>query len=464
MSKFLGIVLSPPSVQYEGLQAVMDNIQSTGAEAICTGVGLALPAEAGEGYREPPLDIDGYERLLDRPLWGRRELLLQGYRTYEADATLYAETHYRPTGPLAPRGADRDLPHRILNEAHARGMRAHVQVSPTVVPGLRDEDQVLYPDGTRPNSGRRVARQGCLNNPAVRGYMLALVRDTVRHFPEADGLFLDWVEYTVYDLRDHLACLCPHCAARAEATGYHWERISRDVRSFWERLHSLNGRDLERARRIMRHPSELLGLLQHYPGWLDLLRFKADTVVEAYRAIRQAMDDERAGSMELGANGWCPPFNRSSGMDYGALAGICQSLRPKLFTFHWSALPRWYGSVLLEWNPHLPERQLLDTLIECMDLPDDLAPRSLAQYHIPAPAENHPARPESWRLKMDEVVAEVGGRAPVYAYAHSYRSEAQWKRMVAVLRDSPADGMWVQRYDYLSDIKLDILRQMWQVA
>jgi len=294
--------------------------------------------------------------------------------------------------------------------------------------------------------------------------MLALVRDTVRHYPEADGLFLDWVEYTVYALQDHLACLCPYCAAQAEARNYNWGQIAGDVRSLWDKLHRMSGRDLDRLRRIVQRPSELLGLLQHHPGWLDLLRFKADTVVQAYHDVRSAMDDEGARAMELGANGWCPPFNRSSGMDYQSLAGICQSLRPKLFTFHWSALPRWYGSTLLKWNPNLPERLVLDTLVECLDLQDDLSPRSMAQYHIPAPAEDHPAKPETWRTKIDEVVADVGGRAPVYAYSHSYRSEAQWKRVVAVLRDSPADGMWVQRYDYLSDTKLDILRTMWQIA
>ncbi len=464
MSKFLGIVLAPPAVQCEGLHAVLDNIQATGARAICSSWGLALPAPEGQGHREPPLDIDGYERLLDRPLWGRRELMIQSYRTYESDEALYAETPYRPRGPLAPPELDRDLPHQILGEARKRGMQAHLQIVPSVIPGLRDEDQVRYADGSLPPAGRRVARQGCLNNPAVRAYMLALVRDTVRHFPEADGLFLDWVEYTVYLLEDHFACLCPHCAAAAEAKGYDWGRISRDARGLWDRLHRLTGRDLERARRAVRHPGELLGLLQHRPGWLDLWRFKADTVVETYQAIREAMDDEGASAMELGANGWCPPFNRSSGMDYQALAGVCQSLRPKLFTFHWSALPRWYGSTLLAWNPDLPERQVLDTLVECLDLPDDLSPRSLAQYHIPAPQADHPARPESWRTKIDEVLAEVGGRTPVYAFAHSYRSDAQWKRMVAVLRDSPADGMWVQRYDYLSDTKLDILRQMWRGA
>ena len=97
-----------------------------------------------------------------------------------------------------------------------------------------------------------------------------------------------------------------------------------------------------------------------------------------------------------------------------------------------------------------------------LDLPDDVSPRSFARYQIPAPDEHHPARPESWRAKIDEVADQVAGRTACYAFGHAYRPEAQWKRMIAVIRDSHADGMWVQRYGYLSDSKLDALRDMWR--
>jgi hypothetical protein len=59
-------------------------------------------------------------------------------------------------------------------------------------------------------------------------------------------------------------------------------------------------------------------------------------------------------------------------------------------------------------------------------------------------------------------VDQVGGRCRCYAYAHSYRSEAQWKRMIAVVRDSRVDGMWVQRYEYMNDNKLAALKGMWR--
>jgi len=459
--RFLGIVLTPSAAQSEGLNCVLDKIAATGASAICFGPSVVAEVGKGRGHRQPPLDIDGFERLLDRPLWGKRELWLKGYRCSPVHSELFEGTPYRPGGELPPNGVDADLPHKLIEGAHARGLKAHVQTSPTCPPGIALEDQFRYVDGSLPQQDRRVAWQGCLNNPRVRAYAVGLVRDTVRSYSDADGLFLDWAEYTVYDLRDHFGCTCEHCHRQATKLGYDWPRILTDVRATWDWLHSLGSQDLARASRIASRPSEFLELLMSRPGWIELLRFKADTVVGLYREFRQAMDIEDCAAMELGANGWCPPFNRSSGMDYRRLADICTSVRPKLFTFHWSAMPRWYGQLLKEWNPDLSERHVLDALVDVFQLQDGLSPRSFAQYHIPGPDELHPAQPMTWRVKMDEVVDQVGARAKCYAYAHSYRPLEQWKRMVAVLRDSPVDGMWVQRYGYLSDAKLDVIEHTW---
>ena len=98
MAKFLGIVIAPGDVQSDGLQQVMDRLQGAGAQAICTGLGMVEAVGPGEGHRAPPLDIDGYERVLDRPLFGKKELWLKGYRTHAYDESLFADTPYRPGG------------------------------------------------------------------------------------------------------------------------------------------------------------------------------------------------------------------------------------------------------------------------------------------------------------------------------------------------------------------------------
>ena len=75
----LGIVLTPAEVQDEGVDRVLDNIVEAGATAISPTLGVYAPGRPGEGSREPPLDVSGQVRLLDRPARGKRELWLLGY-------------------------------------------------------------------------------------------------------------------------------------------------------------------------------------------------------------------------------------------------------------------------------------------------------------------------------------------------------------------------------------------------
>ena len=128
-------------------------------------------------------------------------------------------------------------------------------------------------------------------------------------------------------------------------------------------------------------------------------------------------------------------------MDYRTLAEVCYAVTPKLFTFDYSVLPRWYGQTILEWNRQLSESAVLDALVDWMNLPDDIERRSFVNYNIPAPEELHPAKIESYRVRLDEVAAQVDGKALVYPFAHAYLPERQWKRMVGMVRDSRVDGM-----------------------
>ena len=121
-------------------------------------------------------------------------------------------------------------------------------------------------------------------------------------------------------------------------------------------------------------------------------------------------------------------------MDYRALASICAAVTPKLFTFDYSALPRWYGQTLLAWNPDLSESEILDTLVAWLSLQDNFKERSFANYHIPAPKELHPARLELYRMRLDEVVDQVAGQALCLPFAHAYLPSTRLSRIVATIR------------------------------
>jgi hypothetical protein len=349
----------------------------------------------------------------------------------------------------------------MIEEAHKRGMQAHMLIHPFVPPNVRAEEQPVYIDGSTPQPPQ-INFNTCLNNPAAEAYGLALVKDTLQHYPTLDGIFTDWAEYGAYRFEDHFTCFCPHCEQKAKEQNFGWIGIQNDVASLWNWFHSLTPRKLEQSRRLIANPSELFELLTNYPGWLQFLRFKADTVTRFYQRVRNLFDELGHQQVSLSARGWPPPWNRSSGMNYRALAKICAAVTPKLFTFDYSALPRWYGQTLLSWNPELSESQILNALIEWMNLPDTIERRTFAHYHIPAPTECHPANLEAYRTRLDEIADQVNGQTLCYPFAHAYLPEPQWKRMVAIVRDSRMDGMWVQMYGYLSDRKFQILKEMWQ--
>jgi hypothetical protein len=460
--KFLGIFVHPLYVQNEGIQQVFDNLEAVGTSAISISPLVACPAAAGKGRRFPDLAKDGYDRVMARPVWGERELDLEFFLVYEPNLALYEGGAYKPLTRPIPTDVDRDVPCAMIVEAKKRGMRVHIQVHPLLPPNLLEQDQPVYLDGSVPQPPQYIfAAYACPNNLSAKAYGLALVEDTIQHFPNTDGLFTDFVEYGAYSLEDHFACFCQHCERTAREQGYDWDVVKRDVTALWNWLHSLSPRELERSRRLLWNPSELLELLTHYPGWLQFLEFKAGSVVGIYRQVRQLLDKLGAKEVTLSARGWPPPWNRSSGMNYRALAKICSAVAPKLFTFAYSALPRWYGQTLLAWNPELSESEILDALVEWMNLPDDIQGRSFEDYRIPAPTQLQPAKIEAYRSRLDEVVDQVDGRALCYPFAHAYLPEPQWKRLIAVVRDSRVDGMWVQMYGYLSDRKLEILGEMW---
>jgi hypothetical protein len=459
----LGIFVHPLYVQYEGVQQVFDNLEAVGASAISISPLVARPAAAGKGRRFPDLGKDGYKRVVARPAWGRRELNLEFFLAYEPDLSLYAGGPYKPPTKPLPADLDRDVHYTMIAEAKKRGMQVHIQLHPLLPPNVVKTDQPLYLDGSVPQPPQYVfSPYVCLNNPSAESYGLALVEDTIQHFPEIDGLFTDFVEFGAYSVEDHFSCFCPHCERKARKQGFEWEIIKRDVTALWNWLHSLTPEGLERSRRLISSPSELLELLTHYPGWLQFLQFKAKSVLGFYQRVRQLLDRLGSEEVALSARGWPPPWNRSSGMDYRALAGVCTAVTPKLFTFAYSALPCWYGQTLVAWNPELSEVEILDALLSWMNLPDDIEGRSFDNYHIPAPTQDQPAKVEIYRNRLEEVVDQVGGRVSCYPFAHAYLPDPQWKRLIAMIRDSRVDGMWVQMYGYLSDRKLRILRDTWE--
>ena len=151
----------------------------------------------------------------------------------------------------------------------------------------------------------------------------------------------------------------------------------------------------------------------------------------------------------------------ASGLDFGALAGVADELAPKLFTFDFNAMPRWYAEVLQDWNTGLDEHELLTALLTLLDLPDGIARRRLADYQIPGPGDTHHADVAALLWRVERVRAAGGGRAFVRPFVHAYLNEPKWSELLQSLYGKATDGIWVQMFGYLSDEKSNALARNW---
>jgi hypothetical protein len=466
-------VLTPAEVQDEGLDRVLDNIQRAGATAILSTLGVAAQARPGEGRREPPLDVAGQARQLDRPLWGQRELWIHTYSPHEPDPAIWADVPFpRPTA--APPELRVDVARQIIDAARQRGLRAEIQIDPYSLPGVMagfavDSGSAVVDPSDRPRridgtvAERAVSGTGCLNNPRVRALGRARLREALAHYPDVDGIFLDWPEYTTYFLEDCFVCFCDHCRAAATATGYDWSTMERDTRALWDRLHRLTAGDLSRVT----DPADWAFITGETAvsagGVAELLRFKAATVCAAVTELRAVLDEQGAAGVALGLNGFAIPWSRITGMDYRTVSQVCQQTRCKLFTFHWPMITRWWSETLLGWNPSLSENDALGAVTAALDLPAPVTEhrKDLSDYGMPRPDEPHSITAEALTRKMNQAVALAGTGAPCYASVHAYRPANELVQHLEAVLASNAPGCWIQRYGYLSDEKLDLVGKIW---
>ena len=150
-------------------------------------------------------------------------------------------------------------------------------------------------------------------------------------------------------------------------------------------------------------------------------------------------------------------------MDYGRVHQVVQATRCKLFTFHWPMMTNWWARTLLDWTPDLDEVAVLGAVQAALDLPPppNEHRRTLADYGMPRPDEPHPFTPEALTRKINQAIRMSGQTDACIAYVHSYRPTDELARVLEAVLASDARGCWVQRYGYLSDEKLAVLRAVW---
>lgn len=474
--KPLGITVMPEYLQTEGIERVLDHLVHTaGVTAVTTSPYVMAPADESTGGREPPDDAGaGAVRLLDRPLWGKRELFVRTAPSFEPDVSLYAKQRYQPAPPNELTRSEGRVIADFVQAAQARHLKVYLQVQSAIPPGYRvqfggptDDDQPRLPYGDVPK--RRLAKNGSLASPHIRGYLHALLRDLARAYPQIDGFRIDWPEYPPYFLDDVFLDFGEHARRAAERLGYDFTSMAAAAGELRTALLGGLTDELLAASIGVGGHHELLRGLSRRPRLADWLNFKADMVDELLTEVRATLDelpakiDVRMGrKFELVPNAFAPPMTIASGFDFGRAVKHADAASTKLYTMHWPMIVHFWAKQLLEANPKLSERAVVAWLVRVLDIPTDgdeqatsIEP-TMQHYAYPEPDRPHPVGLECQRRKIRQAQAEAGGKMPIFALVHGYGPPEDFGRRLAAAWQT-ADGVWINRYGYLSDEKLRIV-------
>jgi hypothetical protein len=460
---YLGITVMPEYIQTEGTGALLDNlVHRAGATAVATSPYVMAPADEATGVREPPADAEaGKVRLLDRPLWGRRELFVRTAPSFVPDRSLYRGLRYQPAEPDDLSAAEGEIIAAFIGAAKARGLEVHLQVQAAIPPGYRvqfggpiEEDLACLPD--RRPLGVRVDKNGSLASPHILAYGCALIRDLVRAYPAIDALRVDWPEYPPYSFASLFTDFSGHAEAAAAELGFDFPAMHGDVLALFRELSGeFEDKDLEAWLAPDGGRYWLLRLLAERPGILAWLRFKAALATRLLATYRATLNVAGGGRIRFIPHAFPPPWSLVSGFDYAAASAHCDGIGVKLYTMHWPMMLRGYGEALTAANPGLSEALLARCLAHWCEVRDDDGPARIADYAYPEPGEAHPVGADAQARKIAQAQAEAG--VPVYAFAHGYGPPDDVAVRMAIAWQASGRRMWVNRYGYLSDAKLDVL-------
>ena len=460
----VGVTVMPEYAQSEGVNAVLDNLQSrANVTGIATSPYVMEPADSTTGGREPPIDAGaGGVRLLDRPLWGGHELYVRTAPSFEPNRSLYSGLRYQPPPPSALTAKAGGVVDEFITTAKARGLTVHLQIQAAIPPGYRvqfggpdPEDQPRLPNGQTAEG--RVDKNASLASPEVIAYGQALIRDLIRAYPNIDGIRIDWPEYPPYAFESLFFDCSEHAMQAAERLGFDVDRIRTDMAALFQHvtglladadLHRIAGPDAV---------ANLLSMLRRHPGVWDMLRLKAHLVTELLGAYRMALNEAGGADKELVPQAFPPPWNIVSGFDYAAAQPYAAAIGVKLYTMHWPMMLRFYGDALTRHNPGLTESAVLAALTALLDIADGPAERtSLADWIYPGPDEPHPVSAESQARKIAAARYDAGA-TPVIAFTHAYGPAADFANRLRAVFATTGRRTVVNRYGYLSDTKLDLL-------
>ena len=454
--RLLGITVLGDFILSEGIKSVLENLHKAGATAVATNPTVTAPADENTGSFQPPIDAGSSPRVFDRSLFGKNALWVRSGVSYEPRADLYADSSYAPRKTNDLTEAHGHIIRDFIKAAVDSGLKVFLQIGAAQPSGLRDEDRPRLPNGEIGHN--RMADTASLASEAVRAYNRAYIRDLLEEFPEVSGFRPDWPEYPCYTLGEVFQDFSPHVANWSESHGFDFEAVRAGVGEFWDFLHGgVTNSHLEQLVESDRGQFALHSWLRGFPAVAEWLRLKSALSIDMVQAWRSAIDDAGRNDLVIGAHAFMPTYSHFTGIDFGRTAELCESVSPKLYTMHWSLMVKFWGDEILAHNDSLDESLLVRALVNLMDIADDEPGTSIEDYGYPHPDEPHPIPDGPQQRKIRLVKAATAGNAEVSPLVHGYGPLDDFTRRLQLVANEDIDGLWINRYGYLSDEKLSAI-------
>jgi hypothetical protein len=339
-SKRLGVTVMPEYIQSEGIDAVLYNIADRlGATSVTTCPYVAKEGAPGQGFREPPIDAGaGGLRLLDRPLWRKREVYVESAPSFRPDNRLYEQSNYAPEKPTDLTDACGHVIGDFFGAAKAKGLTTYLQIMSAIPPCLRVQmgepypaDQPLLPDGTF--VPKRVDRNASLAAQNPRNYLRALIKDLCLNYPDCDGFKFDWPEYPPYDFNSLFADYNPQVAPYASELGLHLSSLADGV---LEATGAFKAADYEwTGASTASFKDVFVALKARFQAVDDHFRLREHLVGNYAQFLRECVDEASGGTKRVFLQGFPPPWNALSGFNPKVVRQHTHELGIKFYTMHW---------------------------------------------------------------------------------------------------------------------------------
>ena len=448
----LGITVLPEYILSEGAAQILDNIQNKlGGTSVTTSPYVAQESEPGLGSREPPIDGGaGKTRLLERPLWGKREVWMETAPSFVPGTDRYEGSVYQPARATELTYNCGGQIRELFVAAKERGLSTYLQVMAAIPPCYRVQfggpvqaDQPLLPSG-KPVPAR-VDRNASLASRNLRRYVRGLVADLCANYPECDGFKFDWPEYPPYHFQSLFADYNPQVAPYAAELGIDIDRLASVM---------VNGCPSDDLRQLILDDvpvDQLLNELRERNTAMDDHFRLREYLTETYiRFLRDVVDEEGKGSKKMFLQGFPPPWHHLSGFNPGRLAPFADEMAIKFYTMHWPMIGQNYSAHISELLDIRPDRLAGYFRKHFMG-----APTSSEELQYPSPDEPHNVSPRAIADKVNQFC-----HPGVIGISHSYGPTGDVVDRFRALVRATNGNVELNRYAYMTDEKIRALSEI----